>query len=549
MKKNIIAIMMAVVALFATQCKKQTEPMTNQPAGETMKVTVRVENNTAKTEITAAGAVTWKEGDKLYVVGSEQGLLGYVSALTNGKSVNFEGSIIPLSEPQMLRFYYVGDKKFILDGEGNYTFDLSAQDGTLEGIAAHNQLMFSTTSGNVAVGTTNFGTIQMTSLMAIAYMEFIFPSEGNKTINAGGAVKVTDGYATSTFNTKDCNGASSITGTKGTITMTSSSPITKCYIALLPGKQTLSFTNYNNIMYSGSLDEEDVVANKFYNSENPIEVELAIAEQTPALFTVNSSGKQVYFSPGNLQAVYNGSSYDWRFAPHQYNIVGNAPGNTNIGNHESGNVVDLFFWSTDNANNNWGILKNSNNTNTTGTFNDWGNITSLPDNGGSKKWRTLTGNTGGEWDYLINTRSGDKAPDINGTTDCRFALIQWNNGNTNPDVGMLVFPDEFEWPFTVTSYPAKFNDTQVQSVSYTETEIEALGEAGAVYLPCAGKRTNGAVSNCSGAGSIPHGRYWSSTASGDTKAYNIRFYNKSITGDNSDYRYSGSSVRLVKDAD
>ena len=543
MKKNIIAIMMAIVALFATQCKKQTEPMTNQPAGETMKVTVRVENNTAKTGITATGAVTWKEGDKLYVVGSEQGLLGYVSALTNGKSVNFEGSIIPLNaESQKLRFYYVGDKKFILDGEGNYTFDLSAQDGTLEGIAAHNQLMFGTTSENIAAGTTNFGTIQMTSLMAIAHLKFIFPSEGNKTINADDVVMVTDGYATSTFNAKNYGGTSSITGTKGTITMTSSSPITECYIALLPGEQTLSFT-YNNAMYSGSLDEEDVVANKFYNSENPIEVECK--PNTPdgtlsGIFTVNSSGLKVYFSIGNLQYLAKGgdagdasgtaaSGYSvggtWRFALNQYDSQGT---NNNNPSYSSEYWIDMFCWSSTGYNHNPKGYYQPWESSTGGTYNAYGNannnLTGIADwgynkisNGGNAEnsgWRTLSQT---EWNYLVNKREINKKTGFGKT--CQYVSY-------NEVKGLIIYPD---------NYSGTMYDSGEALTSSTFPN-------GCVFLPCSGYR-NGS----SGIVSPNEGHYWTTTCKlGYTQAYYFLFTTSGSNANNTVNKGQGRNVRLVR---
>lgn len=506
MKKNIIAIMMAIVALFATQCKKQTEPMTNQPAGETMKVTVRVENNTAKTEITAAGAVTWKEGDKLYVVGSTQGLLGYVSALADGKSVNFEGTIIPVNAVQTLNFYYVGDKKFTLDGDGNYTFSLANQDGTLEGIAAHNQLMFGTTSEDVAVGTTNFGTIEMTSLMAIAHMEFIFPSEGNKTINAGGVVMVTGGFATSTFNAMTYDGTTydgttAITGTEGTITMTSSSPITECYIALLPGKQTLSFTNYNNAMYSGSLDEKDVVANEFYDSENPIEVECKpnIPEGTLSdkKFTVGE-GKQVYFSKGNL--YWNGSSFE--IEPNQYNYT----------NTWDASYVTHFFWSSDAAKA-YGISNSS----MTGTGSDvfFTNKEGFVANN-EYGWYSLSKS---EWYYLLRSRTNANSL----KSYYLSSAIKIENINYK---GIFIYPDGYNG-----------NTVGGEGVA----TWAAINEAGIVFLPYAGRRNNNG--NFSTDNTF---HYWSSTLYNGSNAYYL--YMNMDTPVVYASRAYGSSVRLVYNA-
>ena len=43
-------------------------------------------------------------------------------------------------------------------------------------------------------------------------------------------------------------------------------------------------------------------------------------------FSINSGGGKVCFAHGNLQ--YQASTGTWRFAEHQYDIVGNNPGNS-----------------------------------------------------------------------------------------------------------------------------------------------------------------------------------------------------------------------------
>ena len=484
--------MMVMVALLATQCKKSAEPLANEPAGETMEVTVRVENSTAKTDITDAGVVSWKKGDKLYVVGATQGLLGYVSALADGKSVSFEGTIIPVNAVQTLNFYYVGDKDFTLDGSGNYTFDLSSQDGTLAGIAAHSQLMFGM-SGEIAAGTTDFGTIAMTSLMAIAHL--------NITNNTSNTVTVTGGFATSTFNAMTYDGTTAITGTEGTITMTSSSPITECYIALLPGKQTLSFT-YNNAMYSGSLDEKDVVANEFYNSENPIEVECKPNIPEGALsdkkFTVGE-GKQVYFSKGNL--YWNGSSFE--IEPDQYNYT----------NTWDANYVTHFYWSSDAAK-----AYGKSNSSMTGTGSDvfFTNNKEVFVANNESGWYSLSQS---EWEYLLLTR-----PDASKLKS--YYLYSAITIESKSYKGIFIYPDGYNG-----------NAVGGEGVA----TWAAINEAGIVFLPYAGRRYGNGTINFSDTF-----EYWSSTPDGTQNAYYL--YMNQTTPVVSSQRYYGSPVRLVYSA-
>ncbi|MBR7035054.1 MAG: hypothetical protein IKI25_04755, partial [Bacteroidales bacterium] len=61
-----------------------------------------------------------------------------------------------------------------------------------------------------------------------------------------------------------------------------------------------------------------------------------------AAFSV-SADKKVYFSQGNLQ--YQASTGTWRFAEHQYDIIGDGDDNANISSTNSG-WIDLFGWGT-----------------------------------------------------------------------------------------------------------------------------------------------------------------------------------------------------------
>ena len=294
MKKLSIMIMALALVLGMAQCKKQTEQQANEPAGATMDVTVRVQGNTEKTDITSTGVVTWKQGDKLYVVGESQGLLGYVSARADGDPATFSGTITALTSAQTLRFYYVGDKSFTLNGD-NFTFDLSSQDGSLAGIAAHSQLMWGKTTGTIAVGAIDFGTITMTSLMSIAHLNI---KDGGAAVS--GPVAVTGGFATSTFNAKTYNGTT-LTGTAGNIAMTfaAGTASTNCYLALLPGTQTLKLTDAGGKV--AKLSEKAVAPNMFYNSGTAIAVSVTepIKPSTVTL-TAGCSSENIYNVGGSV---------------------------------------------------------------------------------------------------------------------------------------------------------------------------------------------------------------------------------------------------------
>jgi hypothetical protein len=245
-----------------------------------------------------------------------------------------------------------------------------------------------------------------------------------------------------------------------------------------------------------------------------------------------SSTKQVYFSKGNLQAViasggptntYNYSASSWKFADHQWDIIGNNPGNTTFA---AGTTVDLFGWvGTTASYDTYGLCtRSSSNNDYYGTStsdnlkSDWGkNI------GDGNTWRTLTND---EWGYIFSTR-----------TD---ASQKYGHGSVGGVNGMIILPDMWTLP-TGLSFTAGNSDW---INSYTTEQWAQMEAAGAVFLPAAGYRENMTVWD---AGSS--GRYWSSspyTSSADN-AYLVKFGSNYLRPQDSDLRNIGYSVRLVKD--
>lgn len=225
-----------------------------------------------------------------------------------------------------------------------------------------------------------------------------------------------------------------------------------------------------------------------------------------------SADKKVHFSKGNLVATYNGTSYDWGFAEHQYDYVGNAAGNTSIDSQTNGSKVDLFGWST--AATNYGISTSTGYT-YTGSFVDWG--ASI-----AKRWHTLTA---AEWDYLFSQGSY-----INSTRAGRYACGVTVAGKANC---VVLYPDDY------TGTMVSDGDT----TSYADAASWAAAEAnGVVCLPVAGNRKGSTVDNVES-----YGDYWTSS-SGDVmedRADYLNFNSLCVYSVSSDFRYSGKSVRLV----
>ena len=248
---------------------------------------------------------------------------------------------------------------------------------------------------------------------------------------------------------------------------------------------------------------------------------------TPAIngkFSVSST-KQVYFSKGNLQATTTdlGANWTWAFAAHQWDYVGNAAANTSMKTDGTGTVtangtVDLFGWvgasSSWTSAAKWGISASTTSADY-GTVDDealksdWGNVPGI-----GTGWRTLTK---AEWEYLFNERT------VKGGTGNGHS---YTLGKTvNSIKGVVIYPDNYT------------------GAAYAGSDWNNFEAAGCVFLPAGGNRIGTFITSVS-----LGGYYWTSTSS-EGSAYNV-YYSMSTenTSTSTDYRYSGCSVRLVRDA-
>lgn len=186
----------------------------------------------------------------------------------------------------------------------------------------------------------------------------------------------------------------------------------------------------------------------------------------PSTFSVSATEK-VQFSAGNLQ--YHTGEQIWRFAPEQYDIVGQP--NTNIGNPNFKDWVDMFGWSADGK---FGVNPSNNQSDYNGEFVDWGKVFSDAKYGiSADEWYTLSMN---EWYYLLYTRT-------NASSLKQVATV-------GDMIGVLLFPDE--WVMLKGIEVTKQTDADgVEYYPYTIDQWKQLEAAGAVFLPAAGRRTGG----------------------------------------------------------
>ena len=225
----------------------------------------------------------------------------------------------------------------------------------------------------------------------------------------------------------------------------------------------------------------------------------------PGKFTVDADGKQVYFSKGNLQAIWHSStkSYSWDFAANQYDIVGRAPGNTTIGSQEDGSVVTLFGWSSPATY--YGIATSTNGDEYSGDFVDWGtaycNSSAISP---EDTWRTLSKN---EWDYLLQHNKHGWAT-VNGLG------------------GLVIAPDGFEGSISTIYEPYHLSTYNL------------------VFLPAEDLRT-GLKVNPDYIGS--YGHYYSGTCATGYSVFSLYFFDGYARCFNIEKRYAGLNVRLVTD--
>jgi hypothetical protein len=271
------------------------------------------------------------------------------------------------------------------------------------------------------------------------------------------------------------------------------------------------------------------------------------------LFTVNAGGDKVIFSPGNLQATYNGTSWTWGFAANQWDFVGNKAGNTKITTtskettepyarlSENG-TVDLFGWSTNGTY--YGIASSKDNNDYGGAFVDWGETI-------SNIWRTLTSD---EWVWLLGP-SSDPAPGtncrasgstVNGASNARYtmAVIKKNNSESYGK-GLIVFPDGVTIADNEATAWGVINSPSDFATICTLDQWNALAAKGCVFLPGSGYRAGSSIQNI-----ISHDvDYWSSSlnVNDNTKAHGI-YYDKDFQNPaTNNPRSDGRLVRLVRD--
>ena len=539
MKKIYSILMILAAAAGFTNCSK-AELVENKETEKCGTVVYASTDVATKTTLADDYKVLWSTGDQIKFVKDDATTTTYTFTLSSGEGTT-NGTFTYSQTPE----------------DGIYTVYYPA---TYDGTSWHDQTYAGATdiSGAPMKAT---ATVSGGSVSDISFKNeggiLRYTVKGSKTIKS---INVKSGSSLDI--TLSC-------GTSG-VALTAEGTVFN--IALRAGEYsnaTLTFTATDNTVATKTASTFTVTKNK---------VSLATFEATalsfltdgalPGLFTVGKGADgtagtaddvQVRFSKGNLYASRTSSTsndWSWGFYDKQYQFHSSSMPeiSTSGGSRtaaEGDTEIDLFTWGYDNTStkgsyslnpvNTSGITGHNSDGNQFDTNEDWGSISGLPSAPYSGGWRTLTKD---EWVYLLNTRTSST---VNGTANARYLKCKVNDG-TRDVYGLLIFPDTFTWPTTVTAPGA--SDINKKNLAwnlvpgYNQTQFEALEGAGAVFLPAAGYRSSGSsVSSVGGSG-----RYWSSTAYDSGNAYYLNFDKLNFSPDGPFYRSLGFSVRLITES-
>ena len=468
----------------------------------------RADDSTQTRALTEAGVKTFVPNEKVAVVFETQGGYSRVDVMlsegeiTNGGktatiSFNVSGSYI--KENGFVKYIYPAAMAKD-NGDGDLDKLYNEQDGTLSTLSS-----------------------------TFDYARFDGNFEGTQLPKG----KLTNQLALCKFTIKDGEGTditsqlTKLTIKNGTdVYYVNTSSLSNIWVALKPitsGKIDI-YAAKNTYLYRKTVSGKTLAVNTL----TPIKVTAPLVPGAlSGLFSVNDNHDLVYFSQGNLRAVWHNSTWaNWYFADYQHEFIKNYQGNVSVGNPLDGNIIDLFGWSTNYGKNYYGINASTDNDPSDenyvyqGNFYDWGNtIIQNGDFTSGCLWRTLSFD---EFRYIFETRS---ASTISGKANARFLMVHFpgdsgNNGKIHV-AGVVLFPDNYKLPAlehtTITNTAVNMSSTYGAEFSWEPVATLDWGDwgkmeaAGAVFLPNAGSRNGTAVKLYDYLEVYPWGGYWTST--------------------------------------
>lgn len=523
-------VMALALALGFTQCKKE------QPASQTegVRITLNVGDDNSKVVVTPGfydsetgetyAKVEFEAGDVIYV-GNNGAYCGYLEY--NGSTNQFEGTVNPTSEADYLHFYFMGNKG--TTSEPTSALSITDQTSKYPVISyEHSKNLYKSGVTAYSAKLQNYCAIVKFTTTNIDADITITGMNNTVAVDFGA-----NNFADGSIGIGNNPYSPDKTG-DGNITLHKVSNTERWAILLPQGEVTNATASASG--YTSETFTVPEIDNNQYLTNSGAGYSITMVEILPyidANFTV-ASGTTVKFSKGNLQAVFASSGTStctWKFADNQYDFIGNATANTNVGNNQvsAAGTVDLFGWVGASGSLAAYGINNSTSNIPYGSYggedlkNDWGNLTI--EGAGSYEWRTLTKN---EWAYVFLTRET--------TSGHRFAKANVCDKN-----GVILLPDNWSDDiYTLNNYG--LGGATFAANTIDATDWATLESAGCVFLPAAGYRKGTTVSIGDGYTNY----YWSSTSSSYSSAYYVKFNADSVDPQAEGMiRYYGFSVRLV----
>ena len=503
MKKNniiIAAIAAASALLLCSSCQKQEQPEF-KAADKTF--TAAIDQELTKTTITSDFKVNWESTDKINVNGAVYSATPDGSDATKASFTKDSGddpsspykAIYPASLYVTDHFEFPAEQTYV---SGKFNAPMYAESTT-------ESLSFKNICGVVCFALKGTAKVKSISVTANEDVYGTFTIDTDNTAVLFGSGKTV---------TLDCGDGVQLNGSTAT-----------SFYVYLPPKSSYSagmkivITDTDGKVYKQTTTKAVTIArNTIYTFVwTPVFVP---AGALSGKFSV-ASGKQVYFSQGNL--YWDNSAF--KFEDNQYDTTPTAEGSWNTSH------VSHFYWSKTAS------VACANSYSDSGTSVDdvfFTNATAETANtdftvgGVTGKYRTLST---GEWQYLFNNGSYANAT--------RAGLYAYEVTVVDKAKCVVLYPDGY------TGTKVSNGDTQSYN---TVAKWTAAQNAGVVCLPPAGYRNNSSVNELNE--SQKNGFYCSSSPASKAHAYRVDFmslYNYNLRF-GSGYRYHGYSVRLVSDA-
>lgn len=453
----------------------------------------------------------WQSGDVIYGFWKDQNgtvkTLSYTVSGISGSGVatfSLAGGQEPSADGTAVHMVYAsGNCCSGFGSDGKATVDLSAQEGTFEGLA--DEIIFCSTA-NVSGKALDFKFQSSTAVVNIKQVDGIASEETIKSIQftasgiGSAEVSLVDGALAVTPSPKLSCVKADFKGGIG-----ASTPIWLMTVPVENAGLRISVNTGKDVYTKGITKTlgagRCIVVSKLSVSGGDV---------LNGEFTVDSDGNKVRFSRGNLQATRAGGILTgFGFAAHQYDFLASAQSTMDV---TKDGTFDLFGWSTDVSC--WGLQIHDND-DYSGDFVDWGTATGAG-------YRTLSAE---ETEYLM---------DANG-----FFM-----GQVNGISGLFLLPDSFSVPGGI-SISGMNSLTGDDMSNFTTGQFAALEAAGAVFLPAAGYRMGTDIASGSPG---EEGKYWTSSSydSFGDEAESLSFPDTG-NGIIQESRAAGNSVRLVMD--